>query len=285
MKRLTRPAQPETHILYLFFLALILASAQTHLWAGQPVALFKAGDSEYACFRIPAIVKTEQGTLLAFAEARKQDCSDTGDIDLVLRRSEDGGKTWGPMRVVWDSGNHVSGNPAPVVDRETGTVWLLATWNLGTDQESRIIDQTSKDTRRIFVRHSTDDGQSWSEAREITSSVKLPSWTWYATGPVHGIQLKSKPFRARRPTPTWCSWTSAPSDASMKPGKNLPTRAYGSRPFPSADSRSFILFDISDISSSCVLYSPRWLEGIIKAKMRPHPAEKFLGQHQGDPRG
>lgn len=181
----------------LFFLVLILASACVHPRSGEPVALFRAGDSGYACFRIPAIVKTERGTILAFAEARRKGCSDTGDIDLVLRRSGDGGKSWGPMQVVWDSGDDASGNPAPVVDRETGAVWLLSTWNLGTDHESQIIDRTSRDTRRVFVLHSTDDGLIWSEAREITSSVKLPSWTWYATGPVHGIQLRTKPFRDR----------------------------------------------------------------------------------------
>jgi sialidase-1 len=162
-----------------------------------PVKLFMAGDSGYACFRIPAIVKTEGGILLAFAEGRKKGCSDTGDIDLVLRRSGDGGKSWSPLQVVWDDGENVAGNPAPVVDRETGTIWLLSTWNLGTDHEGQIIDQTSKDTRRVYVMQSDDDGLSWGPAREITKTVKKPTWTWYATGPVHGIQLRSRPFKGR----------------------------------------------------------------------------------------
>jgi sialidase-1 len=165
--------------------------------AEKPIALFSAGEAGYACFRIPAIVKTTKGTLLAFAEARKKGCSDTGDIDLVVRRSQDQGHTWDPIRVVWDAGNAVAGNPAPVVDRETGTIFLLSTWNLGADHESMIIDGTSADTRRIFVLNSTDDGQSWSGAREITGDVKQPGWTWYATGPVHGIQLEKKPYRGR----------------------------------------------------------------------------------------
>ena len=163
----------------------------------EPVILFKAGDSGYACFHIPAIVKTGKGTLLAFAEARKKGCSDTGDIDLVLRRSTDAGKSWSSLQIVWDDGENVAGNPAPVVDNETGAIFLLCTWNLGNDHESRIIDQTSLDTRRIYVMQSGDDGSNWSQAKEITSTVKLPSWTWYATGPVHGIQLKSKPYKGR----------------------------------------------------------------------------------------
>jgi alpha-L-rhamnosidase len=168
-----------------------------HTPLNKPTELFRAGDSGYACFRIPAMVKSKKGTLLAFAEARKKGCSDTGDIDLVLRRSTDQGKTWSTLQVIWDDGENVAGNPAPVVDYETGTIILLSTWNLGTDHESMIIDQTSKDTRRIFIMQSADDGTTWNQPREITSMVKLPSWTWYATGPVHGIQLKSKPYKGR----------------------------------------------------------------------------------------
>ncbi len=181
----------------IFIAFLLLLSPKTGLFASEPEALFKAGDSGYACFRIPAIIKSAKGTLLAFAEARKKGCSDTGDIDLVLRRSFNGGKTWGPLQIVWDDGDNVAGNPAPVVDYETGNIFLVSTWNLGKDHESMIINQTSQDTRRVFIMNSLDDGLSWSKARELTSSVKLPSWTWYATGPVHGIQMKSKPFRGR----------------------------------------------------------------------------------------
>jgi len=164
----------------------------------QPLThVFKAGDDGYRCFRIPAIVATARGTLLAFAEGRKLGCSDTGDIDLVVKRSTDGGRTWGPLQVVWDDGENTCGNPAPVVDRATGRVWLLSTWNLGVDREPQIIDGTSRDTRRVFVRSSADDGVTWSTAREITAQVKKPDWTWYATGPVNGIQVRAGPHRGR----------------------------------------------------------------------------------------
>ena len=178
-------------------LVCIFLSVSLLLKASEPVALFKPGDGGYACFRIPAIVKTGKGILLAFAEARKKGCSDAGDIDLVLRRSTDGGKTWGPLLLIRDDGSNVAGNPAPVVDLETGTVWLLSTWNLGTDRESQIIDLTSKDTRRVFVMNSRDEGITWSNPTEITTDVKNPGWTWYATGPVHGIQLRSKAYNGR----------------------------------------------------------------------------------------
>lgn len=163
--------------------------------------LYRAGDGGYACFRIPAIVATGRGTLLAFAEARKGDCGDAGDIDLVLRRSEDGGRTWAPLTVVWDDGGNTCGNPAPVVDSRTGRILLLSTWNLGSDREPRIIDGTSKDTRRVYLASSSDDGRSWTKPREITGDVKRPDWTWYATGPVNGIRIRKGPFSGRLVVP------------------------------------------------------------------------------------
>jgi len=159
--------------------------------------IYRKGDNGYNCYRIPAIVRTTKGTLLAFAEARKMGCSDTGNIDLVLRRSNDGGKTWGPMMQVWDDGNNVCGNPAPVVDNITGRIVLLSTWNRGDDHEKEILSGASKDTRRVFVLHSEDDGLTWTEAKEVTNTTKKDNWTWYATGPCHGIQLQEKEYKNR----------------------------------------------------------------------------------------
>ncbi len=159
--------------------------------------IFKNGDDGYACYRIPAIVRTRQGTLLAFAEGRKGGCSDTGDIDLLLKRSFDGGKTWGKLQVLWDDADNTCGNPAPVVDGETGEIILLATWNLGEDHEKEIIRGEGKDTRRVFVSSSVDDGTTWKPMKDITKKVKRKNWTWYATGPVSGIQLKNSKYAGR----------------------------------------------------------------------------------------
>ena len=153
--------------------------------------VFVSGQDGYHTYRIPAAIVAPKGTLLAFAEGRRKGRSDTGDIDLVLRRSSDGGATWGPLQVVWDDGANTCGNPCPVVDRDTGTVWLLMTRNAGEDLESKIIDGTSKETRTVWVCRSTDDGATWSAPVEITGSVKRPSWTWVATGPGVGIQMKN----------------------------------------------------------------------------------------------
>ncbi len=172
---------------FAFCLALALFCGNSR--AADPVHIYQAGDNGYAAFRIPALVTTSKGTVLAFAEGRKQGLSDTGDIDLVLRRSTDGGKTWGDMIVVWDDGVNVCGNPAPVVLAD-GRILLLSTWNNGDDPESAILDRTSKESRRVFVMDSGDDGLSWSKPREITEQVKLADWTWYATGPCHALLLQ-----------------------------------------------------------------------------------------------
>jgi len=165
----------------------------------QPVGkpLFVSGQEGYHTYRIPAVVVTTQGTVLAFCEGRKQSGGDAGDIDLLVKRSADHGKTWSPQQIIWNDAGNTCGNPCAVVDEATGTVWLLSTWNRGDDREPAIIAKTSKDTRRVFVIHSTDDGLTWSAPRQITDDVKLTNWTWYATGPGSGIQIQHGPHQGR----------------------------------------------------------------------------------------
>ncbi|MBI5835435.1 MAG: exo-alpha-sialidase [Armatimonadetes bacterium] len=162
---------------------------------GTPV--FIGGQFGYDTYRIPALAVTNAGTVLAVCEGRRHSDSDSGDIDLLLRRSVDNGQTWAEQQVIWDDAGNTCGNPCLVVDRDTGVIWLLVTWNRGDDHEPRIIDQTSHDTRRVYVCHSENDGLAWSKPSEITASTKLPAWTWYATGPGSGIQLQHGAHRGR----------------------------------------------------------------------------------------
>ncbi|MFG2476010.1 exo-alpha-sialidase [Streptomyces fagopyri] len=150
--------------------------------------LFKAAqDPGYACFRIPAVVRTPRGTLLAFAEGRVHDCGDAGDIDIVVKRSTDGGRTWGPLQVVNEGAGDTHGNPAPVVDRETGRVVLAETYNTGRT-DGRGCDVPCD--RTPHLQYSDDDGLNWSAPRDLSDEILPPAWnSWYATGPVHGIQL------------------------------------------------------------------------------------------------
>ena len=163
--------------------------------------LYLSGQDGHHTYRIPSLTVTPAGTLLAFCEGRKHARGDTGDIALLVKRSTDGGRTWSAQQVVWDDPGQTCGNPCPVVDRETGTIWLWMTWNRGDDPERQIVDGTSIDTRRVFLARSTDDGLTWSVPVEHTQALKRPDWTWYATGPGAGIQVERGPHAGRMVIP------------------------------------------------------------------------------------
>lgn len=156
--------------------------------------LFRKAVDGYNNIRIPAICSTKDGTLLAFAEGRE--AGDKGDIDLIVRRSEDGGKTWGGIEVIWDDKDNTCGNPCPVVDLDTGTIWLFLTWNLGTDSETAIMTGESEHPRSPWVTYSDDDGKTWAEPKKLPH-LRKKEWTWYATGPGNGIQLSRGPHKGR----------------------------------------------------------------------------------------
>jgi sialidase-1 len=162
------------------------------------VTVFKNGTEGYNFFRIPALVRAANGDLLAFCEAREG--GDASEIDLVLKRSPDGGETWSALLVVQESDDFLElfgddpppitvGNPAPVVDL------------MDPDHPGRIWLPFTLENDRVFVVHSDDHGRSWSERREITADVKLDTWGWYATGPVHSIQIQRGPHAGRLVVP------------------------------------------------------------------------------------
>jgi sialidase-1 len=163
--------------------------------AGEP--LFVSGQDGYHTYRIPALTVTTRGTVLAFCEGRRLGGGDSGDIDLLVKRSTDQGQTWSPQQVIWDDDGNTCGNPCVVVDRATEAIWLLTTWNRGDDHEREIIAGTSTDTRRVFVSVSRDDGLTWGKPQEITKAAKQDHWTWYATGPGSGIQIQHGPHAGR----------------------------------------------------------------------------------------
>lgn len=169
-------------IRYLLFVFLIVPAA----W---PADVYRSGEGGYSTYRIPALITTGKGTLLAFCEGRRHSASDAGDIDVLLRRSFDNGKSWSPVQVVANMGDDTVGNPTPVVERATGQILLLLTRNPGRISEAQIIQGNGE--RTVWLTRSRDDGAAWSAPVEITAQVKQPDWTWYATGPGNGIQLRS----------------------------------------------------------------------------------------------
>lgn len=68
----------------------------------QEIGLFDMGDFDAFNYRIPALVTLPDGTLLAAADQRNQHWNDNGNIDSVVRRSTDGGKTWSDITDVLD---------------------------------------------------------------------------------------------------------------------------------------------------------------------------------------
>ncbi len=152
--------------------------------------LYISGSQGYRSYRIPAMITTDSGVVLAFAEGRRDGRGDAGAIATLLRRSLDGGETWGEMQVVARDGENTFGNPCPVIDRRTGRIHLLLTHNLGSDHERQILAGTSEQVRTVWHLFSDNDGETWSEPRDISKMARKPHWRWYATGPGVGIQTR-----------------------------------------------------------------------------------------------
>ena len=165
--------------------------------------IYNQGTDGFELYRIPAIVKSKSNTLLAFAEARKaRSNGDSGDIDLVVKRSSDNGKTWSKQITIWNDGQNTCGNPVPIVD-DRGRIHLLMTWNFQTDKWGAITNGTGEDSRRPYYTYSDDDGITWAQPVEITSSVKKEKWDWYATCPCHGIQIQKGIHKGRLVAPNY----------------------------------------------------------------------------------
>ncbi|MEU7058584.1 sialidase family protein [Streptomyces sp. NPDC046197] len=194
---------------------------------------YVSGGGGYATYRIPAAVTTRRGTVLAFAEGRQAGAGDTGNIDVVLRRSTDGGCTWGPPRVVAAGNGDTRGNPAPVVDPRTGAVVLVTSYNGGGVTEAQIMrgEVAPRQGRRVFVQRSSDDGRHFTAPREITGAVKPRNWRWYATGPGHAVALTRGPHAGRLVVPA--DHSAAPPRGSPDTGREA--RYYGAHAIYSDD--------------------------------------------------
>ena len=243
----------------LFFLPLLCM-----LITGEAQSLpyvFQSATDGYTCFRIPAILQSGKGTLLAFAEARKYSCKDEGRIDLVLKRSTDGGRTWGPLTVVWSDSANTCGNPVPVLDKRTGTILLLLTWNLAEDAIGAINAGTGKDTRRVFITRSADDGLSWQKPQEITAQVKRSTWGWYATGPCHGIQLNTGRYKGRIVIP--CD--------NMTTGAGVPHTSHSHVIFSDDGGIHWILGGVADLAGGNESSVTELSDGSLLLSMRTKP--------------
>ncbi len=159
-------------------------------------AAYQAGKAP--CYRIPSLDVSKKGTILAFCEGRASKY-DWGHIRIVLRRSEDNGKTWGD-EIDTTNGkfpNSKIGNPVSIVDRDTGRIFLISSFATNPSH-------TNPGPGKIMIVHSDDDGKSWSDARMIPGPEWLPKgFGWLLTGPGHGIQITQGKHKGRLVAPCY----------------------------------------------------------------------------------
>lgn len=145
----------------------------------QESDLFRQGEAGVHTYRIPALVETKKGALLAMADARHTSARDLpGKISIVLRRSVDRGRTWSPMRTVREVAEGGVGDPSLLLDRKTGRVWCYFAYGppgigFPTAQPG---GTTGPKTLQIHAIHSDDDGLTWSGPVDLTPQIKDPAW-------------------------------------------------------------------------------------------------------------
>jgi sialidase-1 len=191
--------------LLIFLTACLTSVAQTS------VPVFVSGTDGHKSYRIPAIIRLANGDLLAFAEGRVHGAGDFGDINIVMKRSSDGGNTWNALQTIVDADSLQAGNPAPVLDNTDpafpkGRVFLF--YNTGNNHEGEV--RKGNGLREVWYKTSTDNGHTWSEPVNITTQVHRPNqpqinkaynfsedWRSYANTPGHAMQFEKGKYKGR----------------------------------------------------------------------------------------
>lgn len=192
----------------MIFLLLIFSLAS---FCQHQVPVFVSGNDGYKSFRIPAIISLPNGDLLAFCEGRVNGPADFGNVDIVMKRSNDKGKTWSKLQIIIDADSLQAGNSAPVVDLTDpaypeGRIFLF--YNTGNENESKI--RQGKGIREVWYKTSTDNGNTWSDAVNITIQVHRPKqpqinaaynfsedWRSFANTPGHAMQFQDGKYKGR----------------------------------------------------------------------------------------
>lgn len=193
-------------------LIIIVLFAGLQLFAQQEYrTVYTEGTEGHANYRIPAIISLPNGNLLAFAEGRVNGRGDFGDVNIVLKISKDKGKTWGSIQTIVDYDVLQAGNPAPVLDLQdplypNGRIFLF--YNTGNNHEGQV--RKGNGLREVWYKTSTDGGNSWSDAVNITTQVHKPKqpdvnpqynfkedWRAYANTPGHALQLQEGKYKGR----------------------------------------------------------------------------------------
>lgn len=184
------------------------------------VALRQNDQDHINTSRIPGLATSNEGTLLAICDARRESSRDLqGNIDVILHRSIDGGQSWQPLQVILDRGkwgglpekfNGIS-DACILVDEQTGAIFVAGLWMYGVlDDNGQWINGLTeestawkhqwmekgsqpgfgvKQTSQFLITKSTDDGLTWNDPVNITPTNKKKEWQLYAPAPGHGITL------------------------------------------------------------------------------------------------
>ena len=172
-------------------------------WLRFGIVVRAAGQDRCDTYRIPGLVTTNAGTMIAVYDNRYNNSKDLQeDIDIGMSRSVDGGQTWEPMKVIMDMGGYGglpenlngTGDPAILYDNTTSTIWVAALWMSGSAPDKMLWwasqpGMTPQETGQFMLVKSTDDGITWSDPINITGQIKDPSWQLMLQGPGRGITL------------------------------------------------------------------------------------------------
>ena len=172
------------------------------------VAVRSAGQDDCHTYRIPGLATTNAGTLIAVYDCRYRGTGDLpGDVDVGMSRSTDGGQTWEALRVVLDMGDDPEwsfdgvGDPALLVDRVTGTIWVAATWSHGERSwRGSGPGLTPEETGQLVLTRSDDDGVTWSKPVNITRQVKDPAWRFVCKDRAKGSRCATERSSSPRST-------------------------------------------------------------------------------------
>lgn len=195
----------------IIFTCISIAIASISIAQSDFSTVYTSGTEGHKSYRIPAIIQTPNGVLLAFAEGRVKGSGDFGDINIVLKRSTDKGKTWSALETIVNFDSLQAGNPAPVVDLTDpqypkGRIFLF--YNTGNNHEGEV--RKGKGLREVWYKTSVDNGFTWSDPVNITLQTHRPKqplvnpaynfnedWRTYANTPGHAFQFSGLQHKGR----------------------------------------------------------------------------------------
>lgn len=261
----------------------LLAFLNVCISQNKNVPVFISGTEGYKSFRIPAIIKAPNNDLLAICEGRVNSSGDFGDIDIVMKRSSDNGKTWSNTVKIVDYDLLQAGNPAPVIDYTdpsypNGRIFLF--YNTGNNHEGEV--RKGKGVREVWYKTSIDNGTTWSDAVNITTQTHRPNypqvnaaynfkedWRSYANTPGHALQITQGLYKGRIVIP-----------ANHSSGSPLPNfMDYNAHAYYTDDhGLTFKLSETvnvpgsnestaAEISNNCILLNARNQSGTNKARL------------------